>query len=69
MLGDFKVIDFPPEKDAIAKGAGGFVYVVYWINGNIEVPFYVGATNGLSKRFDNYRTGKFTASTDFRVGE
>lgn len=69
MFEHFEVVDFPPAKGSIPEGRGGFVYVFYWINGGIEVPFYVGETSRLSERMNEHGKAYFSCETDFRVGE
>jgi hypothetical protein len=61
----FSTLDFPP----IRRGIPEFVYVVCWVNGSEEVPFYVGKTKRVWGRLDDYYWAMFSASTDFRVGE
>jgi hypothetical protein len=61
----FSSIDFPPIRREIPE----FVYVVCWISGSEEVPFYVGKTRRVWGRLDDYYWAMFSASTDFRVGE
>jgi hypothetical protein len=62
-LQDFSVVDFPP---AIGPG---FVYVLSWLSGDEEIPFYVGETQSIWGRLNDYYWAQFQASTDFRVGE
>lgn len=62
---DFTVIDFPPINREISR----FVYVLFYLVGNLEVPFYVGQTGRIWGRLDDYYWAAFTAATDFRVGE
>ncbi len=69
MFEDFAVVDFPPVKGSIPEGRKGFVYVMCWIGGEIEVPFYVGETDRLSGRMNDHRLRSFKATADFRVGE
>ena len=59
----FCVVDFPP-----ANGPG-FVYVLCWLAGGEEIPFYVGQTQSIWGRLNDYYWADFQASTDFRVGE
>src|SRR6266481_3613008 len=69
MFEDFVMADFPPAKGFTPESRKGFVYVIYWMSGEIEVPFYVGETDRLSGRVNDYRIGSFKAPTDFRVAE
>jgi hypothetical protein len=65
----FSVADFPPAKGSLPGPPDGFVYVFLWAGGDVENPFYVGQTERISGRMDDYRLANFTACTDFRVGE
>lgn len=47
----------------------GFVYVLCWTDGTKETPFYVGQTQAIFGRMNDYHWADFQASTDFRVGE
>ena len=60
---DFNSMDLAP-----ANGFG-FVYVLCWVNGHNEIPFYVGETQAIWGRMNDYHWAEFDASTDFRVGE
>ena len=62
-LDGFSVVDFPPRNDS------GFVYVLCWVAMGEEVPFYVGQTQSIWGRLNDYYWADFQASTDFRVGE
>jgi hypothetical protein len=42
---------------------------LFWVKGTDEIPFYVGQTNRIWGRLDDYYWATFSASTDFRVGE
>lgn len=68
-LNDFCVADYPPGPKGPPAGPSGFVYIFCWVNGKAEIPFYVGQTNGLLRRMNDYRLANFTACTDFCVGE
>jgi hypothetical protein len=59
----FSVLDFPPAD------GDGFVYVLCWVAGCEEIPFYVGQTQSIWGRLNDYYWADFQASTDFRVGE
>lgn len=59
----FGVVDFPP------KSGPGFVYVLCWVSGEDEIPFYVGETQSIWGRLNDYYWADFQASTDFRAGE
>ncbi len=69
MFEHFVVADFPPAKGFTPESRKGFVYVLYWMSGEIEVPFYVGETDRLPGRVNDYYVGSFSAPTDFRVCE
>jgi len=69
MFENFVLADFPPAKGFTPENRKGFVYVLYWMSREIEVPFYIGETDGLSARMNNYCVGSFSAPTDFRVCE
>ena len=62
-LRDFNAVDFPP------KSGPGFVYVLCWVSEKEEIPFYVGETQSIWGRLNDYYWAEFKASTDFRVGE
>lgn len=66
---DFKITDFPPVKDSLPTSRGGFVYVFCWIADGTEIPFYVGQTDRLSGRMNDYRLKNFSCCPDFCVGE
>lgn len=66
---NFSVVDFPPPEGSLVGHVGGHVYVFFWIQDSVEVPFYVGQTRRLAGRMDDYRCAQFAACTDFRVGE
>jgi hypothetical protein len=68
-LEDFSVADYPPGPEGSLDEWRGFVYIFCWVNGNTEIPFYVGQTNRLLGRMNDYRLANFTACTDFCVGE
>ena len=59
----FSAINFRP------KNGPGFVYVLCWVSGAEEIPFYVGQTQSIWGRLNDYYWADFQASTDFRVGE
>ncbi len=60
----FKCIEFPSEKEY------DIVYVLCFAQvGNKKTPFYVGKSTQHTARLGYYISAKFTASTDFRVGE
>lgn len=61
----FSTVDFRP----INQNVPGFVYVWCWVDGSECVPFYVGRTERLWGRLDDYYWAMFSAATDFRVGE
>ncbi len=67
---DFAVVEFPPKDDApSALPRGNCVYVFFWASGGAQRPFYVGQTNRLADRMDDYGDPSFYATTDFKVGE
>ena len=68
-LEDFSVADYPPGPKSLPDGPAGFVYIFCWVNGEAEIPFYVGQTSRLLGRMNDYRLANFTACTDFCVGE
>lgn len=47
----------------------GFVYVLCWKQKGKEVPFYVGQTQAIWGRMNDYHWAEFQANTDFRVGQ
>lgn len=59
----FNSVDLSPA------GGSGFVYVLCCVYGGKEVPFYVGQTQSIWGRLNDYHWADFQASTDFRVGE
>jgi hypothetical protein len=61
LLEDYNVIDFPTTPN--------IVYVLFFDMNGAEVYFYVGQTSRHIGRLGDYVSGKFTAATDFRVGE
>ena len=62
-LEEFDVVDFQP------RSGPGFVYILYWASGEKHVPFYVGETQAIWGRLNDYYWAEFQAPTDFRVGE
>jgi hypothetical protein len=58
---EFKVMEFPERE--------GIVYVLCFIKGKKEVPFYVGESDVFHRRMAEYMDPQFSASTDFKVGE
>jgi hypothetical protein len=62
---EFTTIDFSP----INAGEPGFVYVLFYREKELDIPFYVGQTTRIWGRFDDYYWAMFSAATDFRVGE
>lgn len=62
-LSDFMEIDFPRHKE--------IVYVLYFTDPDrsFDIPFYVGETSRGVGRFGDYLSAKFSAPTDFKVGE
>jgi len=67
---DFSTVDFPSAMKGDAGSVYvGFIYVLCWVDGAEETPFYVGETHSLSNRMNDYFWADFQASTDFRVGE
>lgn len=62
-LRDFSAVNFPP------KSGTGFIYILCWLSGDEEVPFYVGETQSIWGRLNDYYWAQFQAPTDFRVGE
>ncbi len=56
-------MDFPP------KSGPGFVYVLFWVDDSKEIPFYVGQTQAVFGRLNDYYWADFYAPTDFNVGE
>jgi hypothetical protein len=61
---NFGVMDFPRIRRA------GYVYVLCWVADLLgeEVPFYVGSTDKIPRRMDNYDDAHFTAPRDFIAG-
>lgn len=55
-------MEFPPRRT-------GFIYVIFWVANEKATPFYVGETDRLSARMQDYIQASFKASTDFKVGE
>jgi hypothetical protein len=60
----FDSMNLSPREDGL-----GFVYVLCWLEGSKEIPFYVGQTQAIWGRMNDYHWAEFQASTDFRVGE
>src|SRR5437879_1381490 len=60
---DFVTVNFAPGSDV------GFVYVCFYVDGTNETPFYVGETQSIWGRANDYFWADFKATTDFRVGE
>jgi len=60
---NFTDIDFPNHKE--------IVYIFYFKvkAGGDDIPLYVGETSRGVGRFGDYISAKFTAATDFKVGE
>jgi hypothetical protein len=61
---NFGAMDFPRIPRA------GYVYVLCWVANFLgeEVPFYVGSTDKIPRRMDNYDDAHFTSPRDFIVG-
>jgi hypothetical protein len=68
-LADFHTVDFPPRQGDLPGRGERYVYVFCWKANGKDVPFYVGQTNRLQGRMDDYQSAQFAASTDFRVGK
>jgi hypothetical protein len=68
-LADFHTVDFPPRQGDLPGRGERHVYVFCWKANGKDIPFYVGQTNRLHGRMDDYQSAQFAASTDFRVGE
>jgi len=58
---DFLDIEFPLNP--------GIVYIIYLVKDANEIPIYVGESSRNIGRFGDYVSAKFSASTDFKVGE
>lgn len=58
---DFHDIEFPLDPD--------IVYIIYLVKDENEIPIYVGESSRNIGRFGDYVSAKFSASTDFKVGE
>jgi hypothetical protein len=58
---DFLTIEFPQNISV--------VYIIYFINQEAYIPFYVGETGRLLGRISDYMIANFKAQTDFKVGE
>ncbi|MBN1104291.1 MAG: hypothetical protein JXL84_12815 [Deltaproteobacteria bacterium] len=60
---DFAEIEFPQETE--------IVYVLFFSDDEncLEVPLYVGESSRAIGRFGDYISAKFSAPTDFKVGE
>ncbi|GEM_PF-860268 len=60
---EFTDIEFPQHKE--------IVYILYFMENDSvqEVPFYVGESSRGVGRFGDYISAKFSAPTDFKVGE
>lgn len=68
-LEEYSVLDFPPVRGSLLT-TDRFVYIFCWVaDDGVEVPFYVGQTDRLSGRMNDYCLANFTACTDFCVGE
>ncbi len=61
----FRTVDFSPLNEL----APGFVYVIFWVRGKENRPFYVGQSKRIWGRLDDYYWAQFAACTDYRVGE
>jgi hypothetical protein len=59
----FEQMDFGPRTST------GFVYVLCFVDKGEEIPFYVGQTQAILGRLNDYYWAQFQASTDFRIGE
>src|SRR5258708_18896064 len=66
---EFAEVDFPPPKGVLPGPPDGYIYVFFWTNKNVDIPFYVGETARLSGRMNDYAIASFSACTDFQVGE
>jgi hypothetical protein len=58
----FSGVDFPPVQDAIRGSLAGVVYILCWLRGSVEIPFYVGQTNRFSGRMRDYGIANFKAT-------
>jgi hypothetical protein len=66
---DFLAVGFPPRPGALPGLGEAHVYVLCFKANGRDVPFYVGQTNRLRERMNDYQSAQFAACTDFRVGE
>jgi len=57
------------SMEVVHRSEQGFVYVLCWKQDDKEVPFYVGQTQAIWGRMNDYHWGQFQASTDFRIGQ
>ncbi len=64
-------IDFSTFEKWEFPESGDIVYVLQYVlhDGAQPVPFYVGETSRHVGRFGDYISGKYSAQTDFKVGE
>jgi hypothetical protein len=58
-----------PTQQDFPSGLKVAFFMLFWVNNEQEVPFYVGETGRLNERMDDYCVKQFGAATDFRVGE
>lgn len=58
---NFETINFPQDPNII--------YIIGIDYGKEFIPFYIGETSRNVGRFGDYISAKFSASTDFKVGE
>jgi hypothetical protein len=61
MLQDYTTMPFPEKGDII--------YLIGIVHNEKFIPFYIGQTSRNIGRFGDYVSAKFSASTDFKVGE
>ncbi|MFC1826223.1 hypothetical protein ACFLYZ_02385 [Thermodesulfobacteriota bacterium] len=61
LYSDFHDIEFPRNPN--------IVYIIYIVKDGDEIPIYVGESSRNIGRFGDYVSAKFSASTDFKIGE
>lgn len=61
LYSDFHDIEFPRNPN--------IVYIIYIVKDGDEIPIYVGESSRNIGRFGDYVSAKFSAPTDFKIGE
>ena len=69
LLDDFAAVEWSACTDSITTVSGAHVYALVVEAEGQSFPLYVGQTQRLLGRIEDYQAAQFHAPTDFRVGE